>query len=140
MTEPHRWSRRISVVGAAAVLLGAFDPLEGSAIILPGSGLLALGSYVGGDAPRTRAYLVWGFVLVAIGVGAMFGMSAIGGIGGTSGRSRWWALLIVPYAIGWVIDVWGPGAPKWLRMSGFVVLAWYAILARMILQRRLSGA
>jgi hypothetical protein len=47
----------------------------------------------------------WAFVLVAIGVGLMFGMSAMGGIGGHTGRSMWWALALLPYPIGWVLGL-----------------------------------
>ena len=36
-------SQALVVVGTAAMLLGAFDPLEGSLLILPGSGMVALG-------------------------------------------------------------------------------------------------
>ena len=37
------------------------------------------------------------------GVAALFGLSALGGIGGDSGRSMWWAVLLVPYVTGWVL-------------------------------------
>jgi hypothetical protein len=37
------WPRALLIVGLTGMLLGAIDPLEGSLIILPGSGLVALG-------------------------------------------------------------------------------------------------
>ena len=40
------WSRILIVVGAVAMLLGTLDPLEGSLLILPGSGLIALGMFL----------------------------------------------------------------------------------------------
>ena len=43
----------------------------------------------------------------------MFGMSALGGVGGTSGRSIWWILLCLPYPIGWVLGL--VGAARKLR-------------------------
>jgi len=36
------WSRVLTVVGVAGMLIGAIDPLEGSIIILPGSALVTL--------------------------------------------------------------------------------------------------
>jgi hypothetical protein len=93
------------IVGLVVMLLGAFDPLEGSLLILPGSGLVALGSFLG-KTPERRL-LCWAFVLVAVGVGAMFGLSAVGGIGGQSGHSVWWLLTVLPYPAGWLIGLGG---------------------------------
>ncbi len=39
--------------------------------------------------------------------GALWGMSAIGGIGGSTGRSMWWALVLLPYPVGWVMGFAG---------------------------------
>ena len=100
-----RWSRILAVVGFVVVLLGALDPLEGSLLILPGTGLLALAAWLGRSRYRTLLY--WSFALVAIGVGVMWGLSAVGGLGGSTGRSMWWALLLLPYPAGWVMAVVG---------------------------------
>jgi hypothetical protein len=98
------WSSRVlGIIGLAAMLIGAIDPLEGSVIILPGVGLLALAALVGKG--RWRMLLYWALILVAIGVAAMWVLSALGGIGGSSGRSDWWGLLALPYAAGWVMGV-----------------------------------
>ena len=51
------WSRILITVGGIAMLLGAVDPLEGSLLILPGSGLVALGIYV--DRKEGRRVLYW---------------------------------------------------------------------------------
>ena len=57
----------------------------------------------------------------------------MGGVGGSSGHSAWWALLILPYLVGWSIDIWGPGSPRWISMAGIVIGTWYlAILAMML--------
>ena len=45
--------------------------------------------------------------VVAIGVGAMFILSAFGGFGTGTGLSNWWGLLLVPYAAGWVAGLAG---------------------------------
>ena len=113
-------------------MVGSFDPMEGSALILPGSALLALGSYLGAEDRRTVTYRTWSFVLVAIGVGALFGLSALGGVGGTSGHSVWWSLLILPYLIGWSIDVWGPGSARWISKAGLVIGTWYTAIGVML--------
>jgi len=95
------WSRILVILGGIAMLLGAVDPLEGSLLILPGSGLVALGIFLGRKERRTVLYWVWAFILIAVGVGAMFVLSAFGGIGGRSGLSMWWGVLILPYPVGW---------------------------------------
>lgn len=101
------WSGVFKVVGGIAMLLGTLDPLEGSLLILPGSGLVALGMFVGRKERRTVLYWTWAFILIAVGVGALFGLSAAGGIGGESGHSMWWGILILPYAAGWLMALAG---------------------------------
>lgn len=105
MPRNWRWPRILAVVGLVAVVIGTIDPLEGSIVILLGTGLLALSAWLGGS--RHRRLLYWAFALVAAGVGVMFGMSALGGLGGSTGRSIWWALLLVPYPVGWVMALVG---------------------------------
>jgi hypothetical protein len=101
------WSRILKVVGGIAMVLGTLDPLEGSALILPGSGLVALGLHLGGEDRKTVHYWTWAFILIAMGVGALFGLSAVGGLGGKSGHSMWWGLLILPYLAGWLMALAG---------------------------------
>ena len=101
MNARSLWSRILIMVGSVAMLVGALDPMEGSLVILPGSGLVALGTFVGQSERRWIAYRMWVFILIAIGVGAMWGLTMVGGFGGNSGRSMWWGVLILPYLIGW---------------------------------------
>jgi hypothetical protein len=131
------WSRILIVFGSIGMLVGAIDPLEGSVIILPGSLLVALGTFLGQCERRLIAYRACVFVLVAIGVGAMWALSSAGGIGGKSGHSIWWGVLILPYLIGWSMGIWGPGSPRWLLILGLVVGLWYLTLSAMVL--KLSG-
>jgi len=105
MNVPVRLPRILVISGLVLMLIGAIDPLEGSLVILPGSGMIALGAFLG--RIRRRALLTWAFVLIAIGVGVMFAMSAVGGFGGSTGRSMWWALVVVPYPVGWVMGLVG---------------------------------
>ena len=100
-------ARTLSTVGAICFLAGALDPLEGAVVILAGGGLI-----LGGDllrSPERRAVRFWTSVLglIAFGVGMMIGLSSAGGIGGESGRSWWWGLLMLPYPVGWLLGVGG---------------------------------
>jgi uncharacterized membrane protein len=105
MNGSRRWPLILVIVGLIGMIIGAIDPLEGSAVILPGIFLVALGAFVGKS--RHRRLLGWAFVLVAIGVGAMFAWSAVGGFGGNTGRSYWWASTILPYPAGWIMGIIG---------------------------------
>jgi hypothetical protein len=107
MNTRNLWSRILKVVGCIGMLVGTVDPLEGSLLILPGSGMIALGVYLGGKDRRTVLYWTWAFILIAVGVAALFGLSAIGGIGGKSGHSMWWGMLLLPYPVGWLMAVGG---------------------------------
>jgi hypothetical protein len=85
------------------LVAGAIDPLEGSVVILVASTLVALGTHLEGS--RYRRMAAWGVVLVVIGFATIWIMTAIGGVGGSTGRSLWWATLVTPFAIGWVLGV-----------------------------------
>lgn len=133
------WPNILTIVGGIGLVVGAIDPMEGSLVILPGSGLLALGAYLGQAERRMIAYRVGAFVLIAIGVAALWGFSAVGGFGGSSGRSMWWGTLILPYLIGWNMGIWGPGSPRWLSWLGLGNGLWYLAMAGIIVkQKRLN--
>jgi hypothetical protein len=134
MNARRLWSRILIIVGSIGMLVGAIDPMEGSLLILPGSGLVALGTFLGQDERRLIVYRVWVFVLIAIGVGALFGLSGIGGFGGSSGHSNWWGVLVLPYLIGWSMGIWGPASPRWVLLLGICVGLWYLVLCGMILR------
>jgi hypothetical protein len=85
------------------MVVGVLDPLEGSPIIAFAIGLVALGTHLGRS--RHRRLALWAFVLVVVGVGAMWAMTAIGGVGGSTGRSAWWAMLAAPAVVGWIMGV-----------------------------------
>jgi hypothetical protein len=134
VTARSMWSRILIVVGSIAMLVGAVDPMEGALLILPGSGLVALGTFLGQSDRRLIAYRLGVFMLIAAGVGAMWVLSHAGGFGGKSGRSMWWGVLILPYLIGWSMGIWGAGSPRWMLMLGIVVGLWYLALLAMILK------
>jgi hypothetical protein len=110
------------------MFIGAIDPLEGALLIMSGSGAVVLGAAIGRCERRVIAYRLAVFVLIAIGVGAMWGLSSLGGFGGKSGRSEWWGVLILPYLVGWSLGMWGTGAPRWLSVPGILVGLWYVVL------------
>jgi hypothetical protein len=122
------------VIGSIALLAGALDPLEGSVAILIGSGLVALGTFLGHGERRLIRYRALVFLLIAIGVAALWGLSAVGGIGGKSGHSMWWGLLLLPYLIGYPMAIVGPGNPRWFLCLGIGVGLWYLALCRMVLR------
>ena len=95
--------RTLLIAGLVLMLVGALDPLEGSVIILAGSAVAALGAFLGHG--HRRVLQAWAFGLIATGVGLLFGMSALGGVGGNSGYSIWWLLLVLPYPIGWLMGL-----------------------------------
>jgi hypothetical protein len=103
MTARNLISRVLIFIGVGAMVVGIVDPIEGSFVILPGSGLVAFGAFLGRSRRRWR--LFWAFVLVSLGVGAMFVMSEIGGVGGNSGHSNWWMLTALPYPVGWIMSL-----------------------------------
>lgn len=107
MDTRRLWSRILVILGGIAMLVGAIDPLEGSLLILPGSGLVALGMLLGRRERRTLVYWVWVFILIAVSVGALFVLSAFGGISGRSGHSMWWSILVLPYPVGWLMALAG---------------------------------
>ena len=125
MNRRRLWPRILFTVGGIAMLVGAIDPIEGSLVILPGSGLVALGTFLEKGERRLITYRVWVFALIAIGVGASWGLSMAGGIGGSYGVSPWWAVLILPYPIGWSMGIAGPGSPRWMLWLGIGVGLWY---------------
>ena len=103
MKAKINWTHTLYIFGVIALIIGALDPLEGSVVIVIGSALIALSTYL------TR-YKHWKLfltasILIFFGVSFMFYLSSLGGIGGKSELSLWWRLLILPYPIGWVISI-----------------------------------
>lgn len=102
MTASAR-SHWLVIAGLIGMVAGAVDPLEGSPVIAVGSGLVALGTYLGRSRRRGLAFVA--FVMVAVGIAAMWVLTAIGGVGGSTGRSAWWATLTIPLVVGWILGL-----------------------------------
>lgn len=105
MDTREKWTRILALAGLVLMVIGAIDPLEGSVLILGGVAMAAVGASIGRS--RHRSMLLWALGLVAAGVALMFGMSAMGGLGGDTGRSLWWALILLPYPVGWAMGIAG---------------------------------
>jgi len=134
MNARRLWPRILIIVGSVGMLVGAIDPIEGALLILPGSGLVALGTFLGRAERRLIAYRFWVFILIAIGVGASLWLSMRGGFGGPGGRSNWWGVLVLPYLIGWSMGIWGPASPRWVLWLGIGVGLWYLTLCGTVLK------
>jgi len=90
------WSRVLVVLGGLVMFVGAADPMEGSLVILPGAGVVTLGTFLG-DCPHSlRTYWLIILGLIALGVGALFAPSV---------HSQWGLVLVLPYPIGWVLGI-----------------------------------
>lgn len=107
MKLPTRWYSVLIIAGSILMLFGTLDPLEGSVLITLGSGLVAAGVFLRRSARRIILYWVSVFLLIAAGVGAMFALSSVGGIGGASGHSMWWGMWMLPYPVGWLMALIG---------------------------------
>jgi len=103
MKEKIKWTRVIFIIGVTAFVVGTIDPLEGSVLIALGSALVALSTYVTKDRHWKIFMATW--LMILFGVIFMFYFSSLGGFGGTSTLSWWWGTLILPYPIGWLINV-----------------------------------
>lgn len=101
----HLTARILLPLGVVAMVIGAADPLEGSVLILGGSGLVALSTWLGQQGRNVAVYRTWLFGMIAFGVLALFVLSAMGGLGGKTGPSMWWALVLLPYPIGWLLEM-----------------------------------
>lgn len=98
MKRKIKWIKVLFSIGIAALIIGAVDPLEGSVVILAGSALIALSTFL--DKDRHRKIFLLSFLMIVIGVFFLFYLSSLGGFGGDSSLSWWWGLLIIPYPIG----------------------------------------
>lgn len=105
MKKGLNWPKILLIIGFIAMLIGMIDPLEGSVVILAGSCMLAISAYLGKSRRSMIIYMSFG--LITVGVGLLFGLSELGGVGGDTGRSNWWLLVVLPYPVGWILGIVG---------------------------------
>jgi hypothetical protein len=135
MNTTSPWARFLLIAGFIAMLVGAIDPMEGSLLILPGSALVAIGTFLNNEERWIIIYRLWVFFLITIGVAAIWWFTMLGGIGGTTEYSMWWALFIVPYPIAWSMGIWGPGSPRWVLWAGIAVGLWYLVILGIVFMK-----
>lgn len=124
MNARQRLSRILKPIGFVATLIGALDFMEGSLLILPGSGLVALGAWLGQEERRWLTYRLAVFGLIAAGVGTLIVAPLLSE---TFWVSLWWGwriLPFLPYLLGWSLAIWGPDSPRWLLGLGIVAGLW----------------
>lgn len=103
MKAKPNWKRIIYIIGVICLIIGAIDPLEGSVIIVAGSLLIALSTYLTKD--RHWKIFFTSLIMIITGVFFLFYFSSLGGFGGTSSLSWWWGTLILPYPLGWLMSI-----------------------------------
>lgn len=99
---PH-WTQLLYIAGIVLFILGSFDPMEGSVLIAIGSILIAIITRIKHD--RHRKAFMGNALCIVLGVAFLFYLSYRGGFGGTSDLSLWWGILIIPYPLGWLLNV-----------------------------------
>ena len=97
--KPRRDGSLVLVAcGLVAILVGCIDPLEGFPLILAGGLLIVIATH---RAVRARFQLALaGLVLAAVGCAGMLVLSALGGVGGTTGLPPIWFVVMAPYPVG----------------------------------------
>lgn len=93
-------SRTAAWISFIVMLLAVLDPMEGAFVALPACVVLMLSAFF--SRSRYRVPLYWATGAMLLGVSFLVALSLAGGIGGNSGRSAWWGLLLVPYPLGWL--------------------------------------
>jgi hypothetical protein len=102
MKEEKKWTRVVFIIGVVALIIGILDPLEGSVLILAGSMLIALSTFI----TRNRHWKIFlaTFIMIVFGVFFLFYLSSFGGFG-EGALSWWWGILILPYPIAWITSI-----------------------------------
>jgi len=101
--KKYDWKKAAYIFGIVLFIVGTLDPLEGSVLIVFGSIIMAFITKRNND--RHRKWFMLNTLLITIGVIFLFYLSSLGGFGGTSELTWWWGLLILPYPIGWLLQV-----------------------------------
>jgi hypothetical protein len=128
MTAREKWAQVPTITGGLAVLVGGIDPLDGAIVVLAGAALLAAAAMIAPCNHAVRTSRAINLTLTIVGFAAIWIMTALGGIGGATGRSFLWAWLGLPWVAGWSLSFWSHGAPRWLTWLGLLAGGWYLVL------------
>lgn len=103
MDSAYRRNRLLLIAALVIMVVAVLDPMEGSVVILAGAVLAAFAA-VKLHSPHSGPACA-GAALLAVGVSALWGLSAVGGFGGDTGRTNFWWLALIPYPIGWIVSL-----------------------------------
>jgi len=56
MDKKISWAKTLRTIGFIFILIGGLDPMEGSLLILPGCGLIALGAFMDVDRFHDQSF------------------------------------------------------------------------------------
>ncbi len=101
MKQGIKWPQWMFIIGVIAFLIGTLDPMEGSVVIAAGSILMAIGSLLKYD--RQSIVFTATAIMIFTGVFCLWYVSSLGGF--DPKKEWWWIVLILPYPIGWLINV-----------------------------------
>lgn len=101
MSVNPKLTRYVYIAGVIATIAGAIDPLEGSVLIAAGSILLVISSYFRND--RYFKIFLIAAIFIITGVSVIWYVSSLGGF--DPKREWWWTVAILPYPIGWLINI-----------------------------------
>lgn len=101
MKEKVKWYRVVFIIGIAATIIGAIDPLEGSIIIAIGGICLAVAMYFMNDR-YFKIFLICA-IMILVGVSALWFISSLGGY--EPKKEWWWNVFISPYPLGWLFSI-----------------------------------
>ena len=101
MKEKAKWYHVVFIIGIAATIIGAIDPLEGSIVIAIGGICLAVATYFMND--RYFKFFLVGAIMILFGVSALWFISSLGGY--EPKKEWWWNVFISPYPLGWLVNI-----------------------------------
>ena len=90
-------------LGIILFCIGTLDPMEGSLLIVPASIIIAIASYL--QQKKYFKIFLFNAIMIFIGVFFLWFLSSLGGFGGNSKLSIWWGLTLIPYPLGWLLNV-----------------------------------
>lgn len=109
-----RWG--LAVIGVLSLALPVVALLKGQAMMLIPFGLVVLSILMlewgmRRGAPAQPGCVYVSALLTVVGVAALWIMSSMGGFG-EGALSWWWALLVLPYPVGWLRNLYSLG--RWV--------------------------
>lgn len=98
---PSRLPVIARICGITLLMLGTLDPMEGSVLIALAGLILSWEAHH--QKRKGASWTLVAALAIVAGVAYLFWISSLGGFGGNTGRSYWWALGIAPYPVGWLM-------------------------------------